>query len=82
MRFDLRPFLYNARWTWQFDKIDRELEEINKKRAHTQQAARSGDKRKREDEDNELKLELRDLMNRVGEITDILQRKKQKSDTK
>ncbi|KAJ1675616.1 glutamine-dependent NAD(+) synthetase [Spiromyces aspiralis] len=21
-RFDLRPFLYNAKWTWQFEKID------------------------------------------------------------
>ncbi|GAB1607783.1 glutamine-dependent NAD(+) synthetase-like isoform X1 [Argonauta hians] len=22
-RFDLRPFLYNSRWNWQFDKIDK-----------------------------------------------------------
>ncbi|KAG0047910.1 Glutamine-dependent NAD(+) synthetase [Linnemannia elongata] len=22
-RFDLRPFLYNASWSWQFEKIDR-----------------------------------------------------------
>lgn len=24
-RFDLRPFLYNARWTWQFSKMDEEV---------------------------------------------------------
>eukprot|EP00041_Stephanoeca_diplocostata_P033524 m.1110169 g.1110169 ORF g.1110169 m.1110169 type:complete len:282 (-) comp24356_c0_seq11:2995-3840(-) len=24
-RFDLRPFLYNATWQWQFDSIDREI---------------------------------------------------------
>lgn len=24
-RFDLRPFLYNAKWTWQFGKIDDEV---------------------------------------------------------
>ena len=27
-RFDLRQFLYNARWTWQFRKIDRLLEQL------------------------------------------------------
>ncbi len=27
-RFDLRQFLYNTRWTWQFRKIDRMLEEM------------------------------------------------------
>ena len=27
-RFDLRQFLYNARWTWQFKKIDRLVEKI------------------------------------------------------
>jgi len=24
-RFDLRPFLYNASWTWQFQKMDEEV---------------------------------------------------------
>lgn len=24
-RFDLRQFLYNSRWTWQFKKIDEEV---------------------------------------------------------
>ena len=27
-RFDLRQFLYNTRWTWQFHKIDKMLEEM------------------------------------------------------
>eukprot|EP00047_Mylnosiga_fluctuans_P012117 m.24499 g.24499 ORF g.24499 m.24499 type:complete len:713 (+) comp4024_c0_seq2:1253-3391(+) len=27
-RFDLRPFLYNAKWTWQFDAIDRRVREM------------------------------------------------------
>ena len=27
-RFDLRQFLYNTRWSWQFRKIDRMLEEM------------------------------------------------------
>jgi len=27
-RFDLRQFLYNARWSWQFKKIDRLAEEL------------------------------------------------------
>lgn len=27
-RFDLRPFLYNTRWTWQFDTIDRLAEDL------------------------------------------------------
>ncbi|KAJ3339483.1 glutamine-dependent NAD(+) synthetase [Gonapodya sp. JEL0774] len=27
-RFDLRPFLYNAAWTWQFSKIDRAAVEM------------------------------------------------------
>ncbi len=27
-RFDLRQFLYNARWTWQFRKIDRMVERL------------------------------------------------------
>lgn len=34
-RFDLRPFLYNASWKWQFDKIDgavKQLEEAKKVR--------------------------------------------------
>lgn len=32
-RFDLRPFLYNTRWTWQFNTIDKlaeELEQVEK----------------------------------------------------
>ena len=28
-RFDLRQFLYNARWTWQFRKIDQLVRELN-----------------------------------------------------
>ena len=24
-RFDLRPFLYNSTWQWQFEMIDREV---------------------------------------------------------
>ena len=28
-RFDLRQFLYNARWTWQFKKIDQLVQELN-----------------------------------------------------
>ncbi|KAI8084031.1 uncharacterized protein B0P05DRAFT_535923 [Gilbertella persicaria] len=30
-RFDLRPFLYNASWKWQFSKIDREAEELERR---------------------------------------------------
>ncbi|MYG00388.1 NAD(+) synthase [Candidatus Poribacteria bacterium] len=30
-RFDLRQFLYNTRWTWQFKKIDKMLEELDSK---------------------------------------------------
>jgi NAD+ synthase (glutamine-hydrolysing) len=26
-RFDLRPFLYNARWEWQFAAIDRDVQQ-------------------------------------------------------
>lgn len=29
-RFDLRQFLYNARWTWQFRRIDELVEEWEK----------------------------------------------------
>jgi NAD+ synthase (glutamine-hydrolysing) len=29
-RFDLRPFLYNASWKWQFNKIDRFAEELER----------------------------------------------------
>ncbi|KAI8982532.1 hypothetical protein BDB01DRAFT_744138 [Pilobolus umbonatus] len=29
-RFDLRPFLYNATWKWQFDKIDRSTMELER----------------------------------------------------
>lgn len=31
-RFDLRQFLYNTRWTWQFRKIDSQVAAMNKKR--------------------------------------------------
>jgi len=31
-RFDLRPFLYNARWTWQFRKIDETAALIEKQK--------------------------------------------------
>ena len=31
-RFDLRPFLYNVRWPWQFKKIDEIEGEETKKR--------------------------------------------------
>jgi NAD+ synthase (glutamine-hydrolysing) len=37
-RHDLRPFLYNVQWPWQFAKIDRHVEELEKARA----AAREG----------------------------------------
>ncbi len=30
-RFDLRQFLYNVRWGWQFRRIDRRVEEMNSK---------------------------------------------------
>ncbi|KAI8975354.1 hypothetical protein BDF20DRAFT_878131 [Mycotypha africana] len=29
-RFDLRPFLYNASWKWQFEKIDRVAQELER----------------------------------------------------
>jgi len=29
-RFDLRPFLYNSEWTWQFKKIDERVAQIEK----------------------------------------------------
>ncbi len=29
-RFDLRPFLYNATWSWQFKKVDYLAEELEK----------------------------------------------------
>jgi NAD+ synthase (glutamine-hydrolysing) len=28
-RFDLRPFLYESSWSWQFDKIDDYLKKNN-----------------------------------------------------
>jgi NAD+ synthase (glutamine-hydrolysing) len=31
-RFDLRPFLYNVRWPWQFRKIDELVEKAMKER--------------------------------------------------
>jgi NAD+ synthase (glutamine-hydrolysing) len=31
-RFDLRPFLYNSRWTWQFRKIDETAALIEKQK--------------------------------------------------
>ncbi|XP_037102571.1 glutamine-dependent NAD(+) synthetase isoform X2 [Syngnathus acus] len=30
-RFDLRPFLYNTRWNWQFQSIDREISQMSTK---------------------------------------------------
>ncbi|EDV26390.1 uncharacterized protein TRIADDRAFT_54321 [Trichoplax adhaerens] len=30
-RFDLRQFLYNINWTWQFRAIDNEIDQLNKK---------------------------------------------------
>ncbi|KXS15118.1 glutamine-dependent NAD(+) synthetase with GAT domain-containing protein [Gonapodya prolifera JEL478] len=38
-RFDLRPFLYNAAWTWQFSKIDRAAAEMEKGPSVTQDEA-------------------------------------------
>lgn len=35
-RFDLRPFLYNASWKWQFRKIDRTAEELERKAGETE----------------------------------------------
>lgn len=29
-RFDLRPFLYNASWAWQFEKIDQTVQALEK----------------------------------------------------
>ncbi|KAI8897667.1 NAD synthetase 1 [Globomyces pollinis-pini] len=29
-RYDLRPFLYNSSWKWQFDEIDKRVNEMNK----------------------------------------------------
>jgi NAD+ synthase (glutamine-hydrolysing) len=29
-RFDLRPFLYNASWSWQFEKIDQAVQSLEK----------------------------------------------------
>ncbi|KAI9262477.1 hypothetical protein EDC94DRAFT_648277 [Helicostylum pulchrum] len=29
-RFDLRPFLYNASWKWQFNKIDKQAQELER----------------------------------------------------
>jgi NAD+ synthase (glutamine-hydrolysing) len=29
-RFDLRPFLYNTAWSWQFKRIDRAAETLEK----------------------------------------------------
>ncbi|MEM9775942.1 MAG: hypothetical protein AAF902_15305, partial [Chloroflexota bacterium] len=29
-RFDLRQFLYNVRWTWQFRQIDKSVERMGK----------------------------------------------------
>ncbi|CAO3673238.1 unnamed protein product [Rhizopus stolonifer] len=29
-RFDMRPFLYNASWKWQFDKVDKKAMELEK----------------------------------------------------
>mmetsp|Transcript_10331 Transcript_10331/g.14167 ORF Transcript_10331/g.14167 Transcript_10331/m.14167 type:complete len:581 (-) Transcript_10331:68-1810(-) len=30
-RFDLRQFLYNSKWTWQFEMIDKEVEKLSSK---------------------------------------------------
>ncbi|KAI7899195.1 uncharacterized protein BX663DRAFT_538097 [Cokeromyces recurvatus] len=35
-RFDLRPFLYNASWKWQFDKVDRLAEELERQASENQ----------------------------------------------
>jgi len=31
-RFDHRPFLYNSKWTWQFEKIDKVVERLEKQK--------------------------------------------------
>jgi NAD+ synthase (glutamine-hydrolysing) len=33
-RFDLRPFLYNVAWNWQFKKIDSFANELEKEIKH------------------------------------------------
>ncbi|XP_050067500.1 glutamine-dependent NAD(+) synthetase [Anopheles maculipalpis] len=38
-RFDHRPFLYRANWTWQFRAIDAELELLAKHQARSEEAA-------------------------------------------
>ncbi|KAG1250473.1 hypothetical protein G6F68_012784 [Rhizopus microsporus] len=35
-RFDMRPFLYNASWKWQFEKIDRRAMAFEKQEAEKQ----------------------------------------------
>lgn len=42
-RFDLRPFLYRANWSWQFKCIDEELERVNSLPPPTPAATDSGD---------------------------------------
>lgn len=32
-RYDLRPFLYNSNWTWQFERIDALAKELEQQRA-------------------------------------------------
>ena len=44
-RFDLRPFLYNASWSWQFEKIDRTVLVLEEEQR----------KKKEEEEKNERK---------------------------
>eukprot|EP01127_Copromyxa_protea_P020271 TRINITY_DN6753_c0_g1_i2.p1 TRINITY_DN6753_c0_g1~~TRINITY_DN6753_c0_g1_i2.p1 ORF type:complete len:476 (+),score=106.47 TRINITY_DN6753_c0_g1_i2:396-1823(+) len=68
-RFDLRPFLYNPKWTWQFEKIDKKVQEM-KNRKETVEA--KTERHEKTDEE-----ELAELLKKVGELTVKIQNKKQ-----
>lgn len=39
-RYDLRQFLYNSKWTWQFRQIDRDAAHLARDRAAAPSAAK------------------------------------------
>lgn len=83
-RFDLRPFLYNARWPWQFREIDRLVERMESE----QQEQPHGIKRVRQDDEGaaetegasaeDLVAQLAAAQQRVAELTARLVKKARK----
>jgi len=80
-RFDLRPFLYNSKWSFQFQKIDELVELMEKETAAHIQETESL-KRKREDpvqEVSDLEQQLVEAEEKVAQLQQILKTKKFKT---